>query len=44
MNVPGSTKINNHHIPNWTFQELYKAMVAIHLTFDMSFVQGEIYF
>ena len=31
MNLPCSTKINNHHIPHWTFQELYKAKVAIYL-------------
>ena len=30
MNVPCSTKINNHHIPHWTFQEIYKAKVAIY--------------
>ena len=32
MSVPCSTKINNHHKPDWTFQELYKAKVAIYLS------------
>ena len=28
MNVPCSTKVNNHHTPHCTFQELYQAKVA----------------
>ena len=32
MNLPCSTKINNHHIPHWTFQKLYKAKVATYLS------------